>query len=111
MFKMRSVLTKIEWRKASTTNGIAIEMLLDYFGIEKITEIIHDIYDSSEIPEGLSRFISLKPGVNEYELHRTISFMIHINKLIIQILMNGTRYSVRLEIRQEQSDFSHSLDQ
>lgn len=34
---------------------------LDYFRIEKVTDIIDEIYDSGEIPEDLSRIVFIAP--------------------------------------------------
>lgn len=49
--------------KAVGKDGIVIEMLsdLDDFGLDIITEIIYEIYESAKIPEDLSRsnFVAL----------------------------------------------------
>ena len=54
------------------------------FGIEKLTIMANEIYDTGKIPQDLSKsiFIALpkKPGAIECELHRTISLMSHITK-------------------------------
>ena len=53
-------------------------------GIDKLTFILNEIYDSGEISEDLSKsmFTALtkKPGATECELHRTISLMSHTTK-------------------------------
>lgn len=91
--KVEVAMAKLNRNKAVGPDGIVTEMLiaLDDFGIEKITEIINEIYNNGDIPEDLSRsiFIALpkKPGTNKCELHRTISRMSHITKNIIHILM------------------------
>ena len=108
---MTAALAKSKRNKAAGPDGIVTEMLtaLDDFGIKKITELINEIYNSGEIPEELSRsiFIALpkKPGANECGLHRTISLMSHITKLLIRILMNRARSRIRPEIGQEQCGF------
>lgn len=57
------------------------------FRINKITEVINEMYDSGNIPEDPSKsiFIPLpkKPGANKCELRRTISLISHITKLMI----------------------------
>ena len=52
---------------------------LDDFGIEKLTIMANEIYDTGKIQQDLSKsiFIALpkKPGTIECELHRTISLI------------------------------------
>ena len=79
--------------KAAGPDDIVTEMIvaLENFGIEKLTEVLNEVYDSGEIPEDLSKsvFIALpkKPGAIECELHRTISLMSHVIKILLCILM------------------------
>ena len=79
------------------------------FGINTLTEIINEIYDSGNIPEDLSKsiFIALpkKPNATECELHRTISLMSHIVKIVLRIIMWRARKTIRLEIGKEQYGF------
>ena len=67
-----------------------IEALED-FGISTLTEMTNEIYDSVTIPEDLSKsiFIALpkKPNAIECELHRTISLMSHVIKIVLRIIM------------------------
>lgn len=59
--------------KAVRPGGIVTKMLviLDVFGINRIAEIINDIYDCYDIAIKLCRYIFIvlpkKPGVNEYK--------------------------------------------
>src|ERR1700730_7448816 len=77
--------------------------------LRKITEIGNDIYNSGEIPDDLSKsiFIELpkKPGVTECELHRTISLMSVVLKVILRILMQRMRNKIRPEINKTQYGF------
>ena len=79
--------------KARGPDGIVIEMIkaLDDFGIEKLTIMANEIYDTGKIPQDLSKsiFIALpkKPGTIECELHRTISLMSHITQVILRVIM------------------------
>ncbi len=82
---------------------------LEEFGIEKITEISNQIYDSGDIPEDLCKsvFIALpkKPGAVECALHRTISLMSHVIKIILRIIMARARSRIRSEVGREQCGF------
>lgn len=68
-------MAKLIRNKATGPDGIVIEMLaaLDDFCIDKITDIINEIYNSGYISEDLNRsiFIALlkKSGANEFEFH------------------------------------------
>ena len=97
--------------KAAGPDGIVVEMIeaLEDFGINTLTEIINEIYDSGSIPEDLSRsiFIALpkKSNATECELHRTISLMSHVVKIVLRIIMWRARKSIRPEIGKEQYGF------
>ena len=97
--------------KAAGPDEIVIEMLtaLEEFGIEKLTDLVNEIYDSGDIPEDLSKsiFITLpkKPGAVECELHRTTSLMSHITKLLLRIVMQRARKRIKPEIGEEQCGF------
>ena len=90
--------------KARGPYGIVIEMskALDDFGIEKLTIMANEIYDTGKIPQDLSKsiFIALpkKPGTIECELHRTIS-------LKLRVIMMRARRCTKPEISQEQCGF------
>ena len=92
--EVRAAMAKMKRNKAAGPDEIVIELViaLEDFGIEKVTEVNNKIYNTGEIPEDLSKsiFIALpkRAGANECELHRTISLMSHITKLILRIIMN-----------------------
>ena len=79
--------------KAAGPDEIVTEMLtsLEEYGVSNVTDSINEIYDTGEIPEDLCRpiFIALpkKPVEVDCELHRTISLMNHIIKLIWRIII------------------------
>ncbi|GFO09466.1 DNA replication licensing factor mcm8 [Plakobranchus ocellatus] len=54
-----------------------------------------------------SIFIALpkKPGATECELHRTISLMSHVTKLLLRIIMMRVRNKIKPEIAEEQCGF------
>ncbi|GFN99336.1 multidrug resistance-associated protein 1 [Plakobranchus ocellatus] len=62
-----------------------------------------------QIPTDLSKsiFIALpkKPGATECELHRTISLMSHITKILLKIIMLRIRNKIKPEIAEEQCGF------
>ena len=62
---------------------------LEEFGVDEITENLNNIYESGQIPEDLSKsiFIALpeKAGAIECQLHRTISLMSHLTKILLRI--------------------------
>lgn len=57
-----STLVKMKTNKAIGSDGTLIEMLsaLEYFRIDKIAEIINEIYDTGETLEDLSRAILIE---------------------------------------------------
>ena len=92
--EMRAAMTKMKRNKTAGPDEIVIEVVtaLEDIGIEKVTEVINEIYNTGEIPVDLSKsiFIALlkRAGANECELHRTISLLSHITKLTLRIAMN-----------------------
>ena len=109
--EVQAALAKMKRNKATGPDEISAEMLeaLDDYGLEKLTELINEIYDSGDIPEDLSKsiFIALpkKAGATECELHRTISLMSHIIKVVLRIIMTRVRNKIKPEIGQEQCGF------
>ena len=109
--EVESSLHKLKRNKAAGPDEVVTEMMLalEDYGIDKLTDIVNGIYDTGVIPEDLSRsiFIALpkKPGATECELHRTISLMSHMTKLILRIIMMRARSRIRPEIGREQCGF------
>ena len=109
--EVRTAISRMKKNKAAGPDNIVIEMInaLEEFGIEKLTEIINEIYEKGEIPTDLSRsiFIALpkRPRAIECELHRTISLMSHITKIILRIIMLRARRIIKPEIGEEQCGF------
>lgn len=74
-----STLEKIDKNKEQGQIGIISEMLssLGNFRIEKIAEIINEIYDHGDVPQDPTKYIFLtlpkEPDVKECRLHRTVS--------------------------------------
>lgn len=103
-----STVRKMKRNKESTPHWVVTQMLsaLECFGIDKITDVINERYNRSRIPEDLlkSIFLTLHKtlGANIWKLHRIISSMSHIRKLMMPTLMNRTW--TELEIRKETCD-------
>ncbi|GFS03554.1 hypothetical protein ElyMa_004635000 [Elysia marginata] len=96
---------KMKNGKATGPDNIAAEQIkaLDEFGINKITELLDEIYETGEIPKEMlkSIFIALpkKDGATECELHRTsISLMSQVTKILLRIVMTRVRNKIRPEI-------------
>ena len=104
-------MKKIKKGKALGPDSINIELLeaVEEFGVDQITKIFNNIYETGQIPEDLSKsiFIALpkKAGAIECELHRTISLMSHLTKILLRIILNRTRTKTGPEIAQEQCGF------
>ena len=97
--------------KALGPDDVAMEEVeaLGEFGIEKVTDILNEIYHNGDIPTDISKsiFIALpkKPGPTVCELHRTISLMSHVTKVLLRAIMMRVRNKIRPEIAEEQCDF------
>ena len=72
--QVKGTLHKMKRNKAAGPDGVVMEIIvaLEDFGINKLTEILNEVYYSGEIPDDLSKsvfFIALltKPGVVECE--------------------------------------------
>ncbi|RUS77743.1 hypothetical protein EGW08_014502 [Elysia chlorotica] len=110
--------------KATGPDNISVELLeaLDDYGMDKITSLLNEIYETGQIPADITKsiFIALpkKPGATECELHRTISLMSHMTKLhrtislmshmtkiLLRIIMKGVRNKIKPEIAEEQCGF------
>src|SRR5437870_11073996 len=109
--EVRFAIKQMKHNKACGPDNIYAELLqaTEEFSVDKITEIANDKYNSGNIPEDLlkSIFIALpkKPGATECELHRTISLMSVVFKLILRMLMQRKRNKIRPEINKSQCGF------
>ncbi len=98
-------------KKAAGPDEVSIELIqaLDELGAEWMTMIANKIYDEGYFPIEMSRsvFIALpkKAGTTKCELHRTISLMSHMTKVILKILLQRIRGRTKGEISEEQFGF------
>ena len=94
--EVREAMRKMKTGKATGPDGLSIELIeaLEEFGIEKVTTLLNEIYDTGQIP-----------GATDCELHRTISLMSHVTKLLLRIIMMRIRNKINPEIAEEQCGF------
>ena len=68
---------------------------LEDLGIHFLTEFANKVYDVGSFPDDLSKsiFIAIpkKIGTTECELHRTISLLSHVTKIILRVIMLRAR--------------------
>ena len=109
--EVREAMRKIKTGKATGPDGLSIELIeaLEEYRIEKVTTLLNEIYDTGQIPVDMSRSIfkalPKKPGATDCELHRTISLMSHVTKLLLRIIMMRVRNKINPEIAEEQCGF------
>ena len=105
--EVREAMRKMKAGKAIGPDGLSIELIeaLEKYGIEKVTTLLNEIYDTGQIPVDMSRsiFIALpkKPGATDCELHRTISLMSDVTKLLLRIIMMRVRNKINPEIAEQ----------
>ena len=109
--EIRAAVNKMKKNRTASPDKIVLEMIeaLGDFGIQHLTTIENIIHVTGEIFEALlkSVFIALpkKPGAIECELHRTISLMSHVMKILLPVIMQRARRSIEPEISTEQYGF------
>ncbi|GFO31954.1 RNA-directed DNA polymerase from mobile element jockey-like [Plakobranchus ocellatus] len=109
--EVETAIKKMKHGKATGPDNISVELIeaLEDFGNGKVTHLLNEIYDTGQIPTDLSKSIFIawpkKPGATECELHRTISLMSHITKILLKIIMLRIRNKIKLEIAEEQCEF------
>ena len=109
--EVREAMKKTKIGKAAGPDNITVEALeaLGEWGINHITEILNLVYDNGEMLEDMCRsiFIMLpkKMGATECGMHRTISLMSHLSKLLLRIVMQRIRTKIRSEISNTQFGF------
>ena len=88
-------IKKMKRGKAVGPDDIPVEIFdaIDDFGISFFTEFLNTIYDTGKIPNDMSKsiFVTIpkKTGATECELHRTISLMNHVLKILLKTSMIG----------------------
>ena len=111
-----AAMRKMKSSKATGPDSISVELLeaLEDYGIDKITTLLNQIYDSGHIPPDISksifRALPKKPGATECELHRTISLIRQTTKIHLRIIMMRVRKKIKPEIAEEQYGFMEKKD-
>ncbi|GFO48682.1 upf0568 protein c14orf166 homolog [Plakobranchus ocellatus] len=109
--EVETAIKKMKHGKAAGPDNISVELIeaREDFGIGKVTHLLNEIYDTGQIPTDLSKsiFIALpkKSNATECELHRTISLMSHITKILLKIIMLRIRNKIKPKIAEEQCRF------
>ena len=109
--EIRAAIRKIKSGKATGPDNISVELLeaLEDYGTDKITTLLNEIYDTDQIPPDNSKSIVFalpkKPEAKECELHRLISLMSHITKILLRIIMTPVRNKIKPVIADEQCGF------
>ena len=109
--EVRQAIKSMKGNKATGPDGIFVEMIqsLHELGVDAITNLVNKIYITGEIPEDLTKSILIaipkKSGTTECKLHRTISLMSHVTKVLLKILMMRMRNKIKSEIAEEQYKF------
>ncbi|KAG1651907.1 Craniofacial development protein 2 [Nymphon striatum] len=97
--------------KACGPDEISAEMLraLGDFGVDRITEICNDIYNTGYLPEDMRKsvFITIPKKAHAVECsdYRTISLMSHVTKLLLRIILKRIKNRIDREISEEQFGF------
>ena len=104
-------MRKMKYGKAAGPGNITIETLvaLGDWGVDLITDLLNELYDNVETPEEMCKSIFMvlpkKEGATECGMHRTISLMSHLTKLLLRILMQRMRGKLTTEISDSQFGF------
>ena len=106
------VMKNLKKGKSPGHDEMTIEMILasGNFGIRKIVELANRIYNTGYIPKEMYRsiFIAIpkKPNAVECNLHRTISLMSIITKIILRVILNRIKRKIKPEVAEEQYGFT-----
>ncbi|KAG1714816.1 Ribonuclease Oy [Nymphon striatum] len=111
-FKMilcnKNAIKKMKKGKAIGPDEISTEMIqaLGEYGTELLHKVFNEIYETGVLPEDLTKsiFITLpkQPGAIDCELHRTISIMSHLVKILLRVVIERIRNKLLPEISEVQ---------
>ena len=106
--EVRDAMKQMKKNKAMGNDEIAFELIkaLGNFGHDKITDIANFVYESENVPDEMieSIFIALpkKQGTTDCKAHRTISLMSHVTKIILRVILNRNKTTIRENLSDEQ---------
>ena len=108
--EIKKVVKSVPKNKSTWPDDVAISLIqaMDDLRIEWITTTVNKIYDEGYFPLDMRRstFITLlkKPGTAKCELHRTISLMSHITKLLLKMLLCRMRKRTKGVISEQEAN-------
>ena len=97
--------------KSVGTDEIAVESIKSrsYFGIEILTKMLVEIYESGNRSADQSRPILIalpkKPAEADCELHKAVSIISHVMRILLKVLKRRTRNKTKPEISKVQRGF------
>ena len=106
--EVRDAMKQMKKNKSVGNDEIAFEMIeaLRSFGPDKITDIANFLYESENVPDEMieSIFIALpkNPGTTDCKAHRTIILMSHVPKIMLRVILNRNRTTIREKLLDEQ---------
>ena len=109
--EVENAIKSIKGGKAAGSDNITVDIIksLNEFGVDTITELCNDIYETGHIPKDLtsSIFIPLpkKPRAVDCTEYRTISLMSHITKILLKIIHERIKNKIDTEVGEEQFGF------
>ena len=76
------------------------------YGIDMIKKLPIELYDTGHISNSTFNALPKTPGATKFELHRTISLMSDITKILLRTIMMRVRNKIKSEIADGQCDFA-----
>ena len=109
--EIESAIKQTNKGKTPGPDNIVIEEIeaIGDFGVDILTKLMNDIYDTGYLPQDLKKsiFIPLpkKDGAVECEDHRTICIMSHVTKIFLRVILRRIRNKIKPEIAEVQCGF------
>ena len=109
--EIRAAIKAMKKGKAAEEDGVVIEMIeaTEEFGIRKITDLANRIYESRYTPNAMRESVSVaipkKSGALECSIHRTISIMSQLGKVLFRVVMNRLRGKINERVLEEPYGF------
>ncbi|KAG1681055.1 DNA replication licensing factor MCM5 [Nymphon striatum] len=106
--EITNAIKKMKKGKAIGPDEISTEMIqaLGEYGTELLHKVFNEIYETGVLPEDMTKsiFITLpkQPGAIDCELHRTISIMSHLVKILLRVVIERIRNKLLPEISEVQ---------
>ena len=101
--------------KSAGDDGFTTEMsqVMDNLGIKRITQLFNKIYDTGYIPSDLRKstflLIPKKSKAINCSYFRTISFMSHVTKALMKVILERNKAKIDWEVSPTQSGFRRGM--